>query len=158
MQETRVWSLGWRDPLEKWDLPTSIFSPGESHGQSSLVGYSPWGCKESDTTERLTRSLFSQVPKGEEINTPLLKADLNQSYLCGKPTQALEGVRHLKDLQRWRSCGLAREQPFGKQLCSHVYRTPWYIKFDSCQLQAMWKMVSNVYFCDGSWMLFLQWQ
>ena len=27
--------------------------PGESHGLSSLVGYSPWGCKESDTTEHL---------------------------------------------------------------------------------------------------------
>ena len=27
--------------------------PGESHGQRSLVGYSPWGHKESDTTERL---------------------------------------------------------------------------------------------------------
>ena len=25
--------------------------PGESHGQKSLVGYSPWGRKESDTTE-----------------------------------------------------------------------------------------------------------
>ena len=31
-------------------------SPGESHGQKSLVGYSPWGHKESDTTERLTLS------------------------------------------------------------------------------------------------------
>ena len=27
--------------------------PGKSHGQKSLVGYSPWGHKESDTTERL---------------------------------------------------------------------------------------------------------
>ena len=27
------------------------FLPGESHGQMSLVGYGPWGCKESDTTE-----------------------------------------------------------------------------------------------------------
>ena len=27
---------------------------GESHGQRSLVGYSPWGCKQSDTTEQLT--------------------------------------------------------------------------------------------------------
>ena len=35
-------------------LPTPVFSPGEFHGQKSLVGYSPWGCKESDTTERLT--------------------------------------------------------------------------------------------------------
>ena len=28
-----------------------IFLPGDFHGQRSLVGYSPWGCKESDTTE-----------------------------------------------------------------------------------------------------------
>ena len=28
-----------------------VFLPGESHGQRSLAGYSPWGCKESDTTE-----------------------------------------------------------------------------------------------------------
>ena len=34
----------------KWQ-PTPAFSPGESHGQRSLVGYSPWGHKESDTTE-----------------------------------------------------------------------------------------------------------
>ena len=33
--------------------PTLIFLPGEPHGQRSLAGYSPWGCKESDTTERL---------------------------------------------------------------------------------------------------------
>ena len=31
--------------------PTSLFLPGKPHGQRSLVGYSPWGCKESDTTE-----------------------------------------------------------------------------------------------------------
>ena len=30
---------------------TSVFLPGESHGQRSLVGYSSWGCKESNTTE-----------------------------------------------------------------------------------------------------------
>ena len=31
--------------------PTPVFSPGESHGQRSLAGYSPWGHKESDTTD-----------------------------------------------------------------------------------------------------------
>ena len=31
--------------------PTPVFLPGESHGQRSLVGYSPWGHKESDMTE-----------------------------------------------------------------------------------------------------------
>ena len=32
---------------------TPVFLPGEFHGQRSLVGYSPWDCKESDTPERL---------------------------------------------------------------------------------------------------------
>ena len=36
----------------KWQ-PIPAFLPGESHGWRSLVGYSPWVCKESDTTERL---------------------------------------------------------------------------------------------------------
>ena len=46
--------------------PTLVFLPGESHGQSSLEGYSPWGCNESDTTKwlsthkpRLTRCVQS---------------------------------------------------------------------------------------------------
>ena len=52
MQETWVRSLGGEDPLEKEITP--VFLPGESRGQRSPVGCSPWGCKESDTTERLT--------------------------------------------------------------------------------------------------------
>ena len=38
---------------------TPIFLPGEFHGQRSLVGYSPWGHKESDATEWTTLSLFT---------------------------------------------------------------------------------------------------
>ena len=57
MQKTRVRFLGqgipgkipWR---RKWQ-PTPVFLPGESHGQRSLAGYSPWGRKESDPTEQL---------------------------------------------------------------------------------------------------------
>ena len=45
--------IPWR---REW-LPTPVFLPGEFHGQRSLAGCSPWGCKESDTTERLTLSL-----------------------------------------------------------------------------------------------------
>ena len=58
MQETSVQSLGWEDPLEEAWLPTPVFLPEESHGQRSLVGYSPWGRKELDTTERLTLYFF----------------------------------------------------------------------------------------------------
>ena len=53
MQETRVRSLGWENPLEKEWQPTPVLFPGKSHEWRSMVGYSPWGCKESDTTERL---------------------------------------------------------------------------------------------------------
>ena len=49
MQETWVQSLGWEDPLEKGKAPTPVFWPGEFHGL-----YSPWGHKESDTTEQLS--------------------------------------------------------------------------------------------------------
>ena len=35
----------------KWQPNTPVFLPGEFHGQRSLVGYSLWGHKESDTTE-----------------------------------------------------------------------------------------------------------
>ena len=37
---------------KKWQ-PTPVLLPGKSHGQRSLVDYSPWDCKESDTTEQL---------------------------------------------------------------------------------------------------------
>ena len=45
--DPRVGKIPWR---RAWQ-PTPVFLPGESHGQRSLVGYSPWGCKELDTTE-----------------------------------------------------------------------------------------------------------
>ena len=57
MQETWVQSLDREDPLEKEWLPTLVFSPGKSHGQRSLMGYSPWGHKELDRTEPLTLTL-----------------------------------------------------------------------------------------------------
>ena len=53
MQDTWVQSLVWEKiPWRRKWWPTPVFLPGESHGQRSLAGYSPWGCKESDTTEQ----------------------------------------------------------------------------------------------------------
>ena len=45
-----------RAPLRKEWQPILLFFPGESHGQRSLVGYSPWDNKESDMTKWLTLS------------------------------------------------------------------------------------------------------
>ena len=50
-----VGKIPWR---RKWQ-PNPVFLPGKSHGQRSLVGYSPWGHKESDMTEQLTHKGYS---------------------------------------------------------------------------------------------------
>ena len=51
MQETQVPSLDLEDPCSRGMATTPVFLAGEFHGQRSLVGYSPWGCKKLDTTE-----------------------------------------------------------------------------------------------------------
>ena len=52
-----VRKVPWR---RKWQ-PTLVFLPGESHGQRSQWGCSPWGRKELDTTEQLTLPLFKKI-------------------------------------------------------------------------------------------------
>ena len=47
-----VGKIPWR---REWQ-PTPVFLPGECHGQRSMVGYSPWGYKESDMTEQVTHT------------------------------------------------------------------------------------------------------
>ena len=51
-----VGKIPWR---REW-LPTPVFLPGESHGQRSLTGHSPWGHKELDMTEQLSQA-FSRL-------------------------------------------------------------------------------------------------
>ena len=71
-----VEKIPWR---RKWQ-PTPVLLPGESHGWRSLVGYSPWGRKESDTTERLNLgswglphgSAVKNMPAMQEIQVPSL--------------------------------------------------------------------------------------
>ena len=53
-----VGKIPWR---RAWQ-PTPVFLPGESHGQRSLVGYSPWGCKESDMNEVTSHACTPQLP------------------------------------------------------------------------------------------------
>ena len=60
-QETQVGSLGGEDPLEREWQPPPVFLPREFHGHRSLVGYSPWGHKESNAREQLIPSLAPNV-------------------------------------------------------------------------------------------------
>ena len=62
---------------EKW-LPTPVLLPGKFHGQRSLVGYSPLGLKESDTTEPLRFHFY----KGRDSeDTRICKTETNLSQL-----------------------------------------------------------------------------
>ena len=56
--------MDWR---RKWQ-PTPVFLPGESQGWRSLVGYSPWGRKEWDTTELLQFFIFFNFSQFYEID------------------------------------------------------------------------------------------
>jgi len=55
----RVGKIPWRTA---W-LPTPVFLPGEFHEQRSLVGYSPWGREESDTSEVTEHSQGVLLPR-----------------------------------------------------------------------------------------------
>ena len=58
MQEAWVQSLGGKIAWRRAWQPTPVFLPGESHGQRSLVGYGPWGCKELDMTKWPTHTKY----------------------------------------------------------------------------------------------------
>ena len=81
-------------PWRRAGQPTPVFLPGESHGQRSLAGYSPWGCKESARTEATEPKLmhkcshFTQVIWHKE-------ACLRSSYMGLEPTQCNSWLAHL---------------------------------------------------------------
>ena len=63
--DPRVGETPWR---REW-LPTPVFWPGESHGQRSLAGSSPWGLQEPDTAEELSLSLSQTSIKPHLISS-----------------------------------------------------------------------------------------
>ena len=84
--------------------PTPVLLPGKSHGRRSLVGCSPWGRKESDTTERL-HFHFSLSCIGEGNGNPL-------QYSC---------LENPMDRGAWQATvhGVAKSQARLKQLSTH---------------------------------------
>ena len=58
----------------KWQ-PASVFLPGKFHGQRSLVGYSPWGCKESDMMKQ-------QSPRAHKLPVFYAKCISLQALFC----------------------------------------------------------------------------
>ena len=71
--------------------PTPVLLPGKPHGRRSLMGCSPWGCKESDTTERL-HFHFSLSCIGEGNGNPLQCSYLENPRDGGAWWAAVYGV------------------------------------------------------------------
>ena len=80
-------SPSWR---RQWHRPP-VLLPGKSHGQRSLVGCSPWGHQESDTTERL-HFHFSVLCSGEGNGNPLQCSCLENPRDRGAWPAAVYGV------------------------------------------------------------------
>ena len=89
-----VWKIPWR---REWQ-PTPVFLPGESHGQRSLVGYSPWGAKES---EWLINTWNYRDPLGHHQTTPWLQAWSESTHLALTQTFSNIGLRMLTILKIW---------------------------------------------------------
>ena len=68
LRETQVWSWVGKIPWRRKWQSTPALLPGKSHGWRSLIGYSPWGRKESDTTEWLNfHLLFLLLPQSHKF-------------------------------------------------------------------------------------------
>ena len=82
--------------------PTPVLLPGKSHGRRSLVGYSPWGREQSDTTERL-HSHFSLSCTGEGNGNPLQCSCLENPRDGGAWRAAVYGVAQSRTWLKWLS-------------------------------------------------------
>ena len=69
-----VGKIPWR---RAWQ-PTPVFLPGESYGQRSLAGYSPWGCKESEMTERLSMNTHGKGVSHFHLSNHLLLSEIQK--------------------------------------------------------------------------------
>ena len=90
--------------------PTPVLLPGKSHGRRSLVGCSPWGRQESDTTERL-HFHFSLSCIGEGNGNPLQCSCLENPRGCGAWWAAVFGVAQSRTRLKRLSNSSSRDDP-----------------------------------------------
>jgi len=101
--------LFWCGPYRRHWHPTPVLLPGESHEQRSLVGCSPWGRTESDTTEQL-HFHFSLLCIGEGNGKPLQCSCLENPRDGGAWWAAIYGVAQSRTrLKRLSSSSMAWE-------------------------------------------------
>ena len=89
MQETVSIPMSGKSPWRRAWQPTPVFLPGEFHGQRSLVGYSPWGHKELDTTTFSKTKLKEHFQLGVTI---ILFSSCGETSTNSKNPEALTSV------------------------------------------------------------------
>ena len=105
LQETWVWSLGQEDPLEE--------ASGKSHGQRSLVGYSPWGHKEWNTTKVTEHTRTSHRPLGIQAKPgqPLPSSSMSEAVFLPafppskRPLAFILTLFYLQNRMKLEACG-----------------------------------------------------
>ena len=114
MSLSRLWEMVQR---RQWQ-PTPVLLPGKSHGRSSLVGYSPWGREESDTTERLH---FYALEKEMATHSSILAWRISGTEKPGGlPSMGLQSRTRLTRLSSSSSWEMVKEGQGGLACCS-----PW---------------------------------
>ena len=103
LQNRRIWPTWVIMQRRQWQ-PTPVLLPGESQGRGSLVGCSPWGREESDTTERL-HFPFSLSCAGEGNGNPLQCPCLEDPRAGGAWWAAVCGVAQRRTRLKWLSSG-----------------------------------------------------
>ena len=99
--------------------PTPVLSSGKSHGRRSLVGCSPWGCEESDMTERL-HFHFSLSCIGGGNGNPLQRSCLENPRDGGAWWAAVYGVAQSQTrLKRLSSISKLSEEAPSKTSCAN---------------------------------------
>ena len=78
VQETWVYPCIGKILWRRERLPTPVFWPGESQGWGSLAGCSPWGGKESDTTEQLTHTIAIHMHTHTHTPANILRGRVNR--------------------------------------------------------------------------------
>ena len=98
--EPWVGKIPWR---RKWQSTPGLL-PGKSHGQRSLVGYSPWGRKESDTTERIhfTSLHYPGGAGGEESFCQCRRCKRRRVDFLGQEDPLEEGMANFSSILAWK--------------------------------------------------------
>ena len=141
-----VQSLGWEYPLEKEMEPTPVFWPIKSHGQGSLVGYSLWCHKASDTTEH-THTTAVYCPH-------LFCSFINVRCALSVPSPWISSLTSMTSLLHFLL-------PLGLILCSHFSKAHLLVLISSISVRSFLGFLLSAYiaylvfFSLGEWVFTL---